>query len=66
MTHVNERNNTDFSGYSYVNRKQKCFKKKQLHCIDGPAVTWLDGKQEWYQNGLLNKSREIKLFAIKK
>lgn len=23
----------------------------QLHCLDGPALTFIDGKQEWFING---------------
>lgn len=28
----------------------------QLHRIDGPALEWYSGTQEWYKNGVLHRT----------
>ena len=30
-------------------------KKGELHRLDGPAVEYIDGAEEWYQNGYLHR-----------
>jgi hypothetical protein len=30
-------------------------KKELIHRLDGPAIEWVEGSKEWYQNGELHR-----------
>lgn len=34
----------------------KCNPANLLHCVDGPAVVYPNGSEEWYQDGLLHRA----------
>jgi hypothetical protein len=53
---------TVMSGAIYVHRNSKYL----YHKIDGPAIKWMDGKCEWYFNGVGYKPKDhpFNLFRI--